>query len=90
MPGIDAELDPEALHQYLTFLWVPDPADHVPRNFQAARGSLRDLSRRSTRVTKYWDLTFPPADAAYTGSEGELAEEIRERFRRSVEGADGQ
>ena len=25
VPGIDAELDPIALHQYLTFLWVPDP-----------------------------------------------------------------
>src|SRR2546425_369507 len=25
VPGIEAELDPESLHQYLTFLWVPDP-----------------------------------------------------------------
>jgi asparagine synthase (glutamine-hydrolysing) len=25
VPGIEAELDHEALHQYLTFLWVPDP-----------------------------------------------------------------
>src|SRR5215472_10862445 len=23
--GIEAELDPQSLHQYLTFLWVPDP-----------------------------------------------------------------
>jgi hypothetical protein len=25
LPGIDAEMDIEGLHQYLTFLWVPDP-----------------------------------------------------------------
>src|SRR5437763_8005134 len=25
VPGIQAEMDLEALHQYLTFLWVPDP-----------------------------------------------------------------
>ena len=25
VPGIDAALDSESLHQYLTFLWVPDP-----------------------------------------------------------------
>jgi len=25
VPGIDAEVDYKALHQYLTFLWVPDP-----------------------------------------------------------------
>jgi len=37
-------------------------------------------------LTKYWDLTFPSAGADYPRSEGELAEEIRERFRRSVEG----
>jgi len=36
-------------------------------------------------ITKYWDLTFPSANATYPCSENELAEEIRERFRRSVE-----
>ena len=25
VPGIEAELDPESLHQYLAFLWVPEP-----------------------------------------------------------------
>src|SRR4029077_11782114 len=38
------------------------------------------------KLTKYWDLTFPSADATFPRSENELAEEIRERFRRSVEG----
>src|SRR5205807_6532807 len=25
VPGIEVEIDPKSLHQYLTFLWVPDP-----------------------------------------------------------------
>jgi len=25
VPGVEAEIDAKALHQYLTFLWVPDP-----------------------------------------------------------------
>ena len=36
-------------------------------------------------ITQYWDLTFPAADQTYTRSEDDLAEEVRERFRRSVE-----
>ena len=35
-------------------------------------------------ITQYWDLTFPPAGAS-SRSEADLAAEIRERFRRSVE-----
>jgi asparagine synthase (glutamine-hydrolysing) len=37
------------------------------------------------RIAKYWDLEFPPADYIYPRSETDLAAEIRERFRRSVE-----
>src|SRR5207249_10437493 len=37
------------------------------------------------KIKQYWDLTFPRADAAYPHSEEELTDEIRERFRRSVQ-----
>ena len=85
VPGVEAEMDPEALHQYLTFLWVPDPATMFRGIYKLPAGHSAVFRDGQFRVTKYWDLTFPPADAAYTGSEDELAEEIRERFRNSVE-----
>src|SRR5579859_60944 len=85
VPGIDAELDPQSLHQYLTFLWVPDPKTMFRRILKLPawhHGILRD---GELKITQYWDLTFPPANQVYTRSDSDLAEEIRERFRRSVE-----
>ena len=86
VPGIDAELDPEALHQYLTFLWVPDPGTMFRGIHKLPAGHYAWFRDGQLTLTRYWDLTFPPADATYARSEDELAEEIRERFRLSVEG----
>ena len=85
VPGINAELDPEALHQYLTFLWVPDPGTMFRGIQKLPAGHYGVFRDGQFKLTNYWDLTFPSAEASYTKSENELAEEIRERFRRSVE-----
>jgi asparagine synthase (glutamine-hydrolysing) len=83
--GIEAELDPESLHQYLTFLWVPDPKTMFQRILKLPAGHYAILRGGELKLTQYWDLTFPAADQSYARSEDDLAEEIRERFRRSVE-----
>jgi len=85
VPGIEAELDPESLHQYLTFLWVPDPQTMFRGIYKLLAGHYAIFREGQLTISQYWDLTFPPADAAYPRSENDLAEEIRERFRRSVE-----
>ncbi|HXM23198.1 MAG TPA: asparagine synthase (glutamine-hydrolyzing) [Terriglobales bacterium] len=85
VPGIEAELDPESLHQYLTFLWVPEPKTMFRSIHKLPAGHYATLRDGQFRITKYWDLTFPHADATYPRPEQDLAEEIRERFRRSVE-----
>jgi len=85
VPGIEAELDPASLHQYLTFLWVPDPKTMFRRIFKLPAGHYATVRNGKLKLIQYWDLTFPPADQAYTRSEDDLAAEIRERFRRSVE-----
>jgi asparagine synthase (glutamine-hydrolysing) len=84
--GIDAELDPEALHQYLTFLWVPDPGTMFRGIKKLPAGHHGIFRDGQLTITKYWDLSFPVADASYPKSENELAEEIQDRFRRSVQG----
>jgi len=53
VPGIEAELDPESLHQYLTFLWVPDPATmfrgilKLPAGHYAVFRDLHPAGRRT-------------------------------------------
>jgi asparagine synthase (glutamine-hydrolysing) len=84
--GIDTQIDPDALHQYLTFLWVPDPRTMFRGILKLPAGHYGIFRDGQLKLTRYWDLTFPSADATYPRSEEDLAEEIRERFRRSVEG----
>ncbi|HYA61796.1 MAG TPA: asparagine synthase (glutamine-hydrolyzing) [Candidatus Sulfotelmatobacter sp.] len=85
VPEIDAELDPESLHQYLTFLWVPDPKTMFRRILKLPAGHYATLRDGELKLTQYWDLTFPPANQRYARSEADLAAEIRERLRCSVE-----
>jgi asparagine synthase (glutamine-hydrolysing) len=85
VPGIEAELDPASLHQYLTFLWVPDPKTMFRRILKLPAGHCATLCHGELKLTQYWDLTFPPANQSYARSEADLAAEVRERFRRSVE-----
>jgi len=85
IPEIEAELDPESLHQYLTFLWVPDPKTMFRRVSKVPAGHYATFRKGELKLTQYWDLSFPAADQTYARSENDLAEEVRERFRRSVE-----
>lgn len=85
VPGIEAELDPASLHQYLTFLWVPDPKTMFRRILKLPAGHYATLRNGELKITQYWDLTFPPASQTYTRSEADLTADVRWRFRRSVE-----
>jgi asparagine synthase (glutamine-hydrolysing) len=85
VPGIEAEFDLQALHQYLTFLWVPDPATMFRGVFKLPAGCSALWRDGELKINKYWDLTFPASDAAFPRSEADLCDEVRERFRNSVE-----
>lgn len=85
VPGIEAQMNMEALHQYLTFLWVPDPLTMFEgiRKLQAGHYAL--WQDGELKIEEYWDLEFPPADHRFERSEADLADEIRERFCTSVQ-----
>src|SRR5271154_5672201 len=85
VPEIEAEIDLESLHQYLTFLWVPDPKTMFQGICKLPAGHCATFRNGELKIRQYWDLTFPPADARYPRSETDLAGEVRERFRQSVE-----
>lgn len=85
VPEVKAELDHKSLHQYLTFLWVPDPKTMFRRILKLPAGHYAILRGGALKIAQYWDLTFPKSDQEYDRSEGDLTEEVRERFRRSVQ-----
>jgi asparagine synthase (glutamine-hydrolysing) len=85
VPQIEAEIDLEALHQYLTFLWVPDPQTMFRGIHKLPAGHCATFRDGELKIRQYWDLTFPRVDAQYPRSEADLADEVRERFRRSVQ-----
>jgi asparagine synthase (glutamine-hydrolysing) len=85
VPHIEAELDLQSLHQYLTFLWVPDPKTMFHGIFKLPAGHSATFRDGELKIKQYWDLSFPRADAEFSRSEADLADELRERFRESVE-----
>ncbi len=84
-PALQAEIDLESLHQYLTFLWVPDPKTMFRGIFKLPAGHCATFRDGELKIRPYWDLTFPRADAPYPRSEADLIDEVGERFRQSVE-----
>lgn len=83
--GIEAVLNREALDQYLTFLWVPDPLTMFEgiRKLPAAHYAL--WQDGELKIKQYWDLAFPEAGHHFERRQDALAQEIRERFCASVE-----
>ena len=85
MPQITAEIDLESLHQYLTFLWVPEPKTMFRGILKLPAGHYATFRDGELKIQQYWDLSFPFAGAEYSRSEADLADEVGERFRHSVE-----
>jgi asparagine synthase (glutamine-hydrolysing) len=75
----------EALDQYLTFLWVPDPLTMFEGILKLPAGHYALWQNGEFHIVQFWDLTFPPADYRFERTESDLAVEIRERFCASVE-----
>ena len=84
VPGIEVEMDHEALHQYLTFLWVPDPNTMFTGIHKLPAGQSAIFRNGELKISQYWDLTFPDAGHRYPRSERDLAAEVHDRFRTCV------
>jgi asparagine synthase (glutamine-hydrolysing) len=81
-PDLDRTLDPIALDDYLTYLYVPAPKTifaHV-RKLPPAHTMIVD--RNGLRLREYWDLSFDPRG---DWTEAKAAEAILSKLRDSVE-----
>ena len=55
---IKAELDRESLHQFLTFLWVPDPNTLFRDVRTVPPGHLVEWRDGEIKVRQWWDISF--------------------------------
>jgi asparagine synthase (glutamine-hydrolysing) len=85
VPGIEAAMNREALDQYLTFLWVPDPLTMFEGIRKLPAGHYAVWQSGELRIKQYWDLTLPAEENRFEKRQADLAHEIRERFCASVE-----
>ncbi|MCU1272536.1 MAG: asnB 1 [Acidobacteriaceae bacterium] len=85
VPGVEAKIDIQALDQYLTFLWVPDPKTLFEGILKLPAGYSAVYRDGELRISQYWDLSFPPAGEEFRFSEDALVHEVRERFQHSIE-----
>jgi asparagine synthase (glutamine-hydrolysing) len=85
VPGIEAQMNLEALDQYLAFLWVPDPLTMFEGILKLRAGHYALWQDGQFQIQQYWDLTFPPANYCFPRTEADLIDEIRQRFCASVE-----
>jgi len=55
---IKPKLNPEALHQFLTFLWSPDPNTLFENVKTVPPGHLLQFHNDEIKLTQWWDVSF--------------------------------
>jgi asparagine synthase (glutamine-hydrolysing) len=80
-PGVPREIDPEALQDYLTYLWVPAPKSIFKGIRKLPAGHTAAFDVHGLRLEEYWDLVFPEPSRE---TEDRLAERFLEELRQSV------
>lgn len=59
---VKAEMDPEALHQFLTFLWTPDPNTLFRGIKTVPPAHVLTLRGDELSVRQWWDISFDEID----------------------------
>jgi asparagine synthase (glutamine-hydrolysing) len=82
LPFVESpRLDPTALADYLTFLWVPDPKTAFAEIVKLPPGHFAWADEDDVSVGQYWDLRFTPEHRP----EGEWREAVAETVERCVQ-----
>src|SRR4029450_12092250 len=57
VPDVPREIDPEAVADYFSFLYVPAPKSIFKRIRKILPGHYAVITERSLRETEYWDIS---------------------------------
>jgi len=85
LPGMAVAIEPDAFHQYLTFLWVPGPETMFQEVFKLLPAHYAVFEDGELKVIDYWDLKLNEEGLYPKRSEQDLIPELRERFFDTVQ-----
>ncbi len=80
-PTVRREIDPLALDDYLTYLYIPAPKTIFKNICKLRPGYILTVSERGLEEQEYWDLAFEPKDGL---RESDYAAGLLEKLRESV------
>lgn len=81
IPGFERAVDLEALDQFMTFLWVPDPKTAFRNVYKLRPGHYLIYRDGRAKIRQYWDLKFEEDDSV---CEDDWVELVRHQVARSV------
>jgi asparagine synthase (glutamine-hydrolysing) len=79
---VERKIDPEGLHQQLTFLWTPDPQTLFEGIKKLPPGHFLTVKDDKVTVSEWWDVSFDEIDHGH--SEEWWLEQVLETFERAV------
>jgi asparagine synthase (glutamine-hydrolysing) len=85
LPDVSTSIEIDALHQYLTFLWVPGPQTMFREIFKLLPAHYALFEDGELKLAEYWDLRLNSRGSFRQPSARELIPELRERFFNSVQ-----
>jgi asparagine synthase (glutamine-hydrolysing) len=77
-------LRPDALADYLTFLWVPDPDTILEGIWMLPAGHCATFADGRLRTRQYWDVPLMPEEGSETHWAGELRRTVQCAVRRQM------
>ncbi|HSX78998.1 MAG TPA: asparagine synthase (glutamine-hydrolyzing), partial [Candidatus Saccharimonadia bacterium] len=80
-PSVEKTLDPQALDDYLTYLYIPGPKTIFQKIRKLRPGYTLTVSARGVVEREYWDLDFEPKDGL---QEADYAMGLLEKLRETV------
>lgn len=78
--SLPREVDPFAIHDYLTFQYVPHPRSIIAGIQKLPPAHHLRWHAGKTQISKYWSLSYPPRNMKVGATVQQLAEEVREKI----------
>ncbi len=80
-PTVARDIEPSAVDDYLTYMYIPAPKSIFKNIYKLCPGHYMLIDRNGAQETEYWDISFRPGNKI---SETEISERLEEELREAV------